>query len=68
MFGAVLGLPDDHHHQITLLVSSLYLTQPPKPKFHFKTLKINPFCKHVFVRVETVLTLDGVATNHIVEV
>ena len=25
-------------------------------------------CKHVFVRVWTVLTLDGVATNHVVEV
>ena len=28
----------------------------------------SPSCKHVFVRVGTVLTLDGVATNQVVEV
>ena len=28
----------------------------------------SPSCKHVFVRVGTVLTLDGVATNHVVKV
>ena len=29
---------------------------------------VNETCKHVFIRVGTVLTLDGVATNHVVEV
>ena len=28
----------------------------------------SPSCKHVFVRVGTVLTLNGVATNQVVEV
>ena len=28
----------------------------------------SPSCKHVFVRVGTILTLDGVATNQVVEV
>ena len=34
--------------------------------YAFRTF--NDACKHVFVRVGTVLTLNGVATNHVVEV
>ena len=38
------------------------------PGFNSGSPVESPSCKHVFFRVETVLTLDGVATNHVVEV
>ena len=38
------------------------------PGFNSESPVESPSCKHVFVRVGTVLTLDGVATNHVVEV
>ena len=38
------------------------------PGFNSGSPVESPSCKHVFVRVRTVLTLDGVATNHVVEV
>ena len=38
------------------------------PRFDSGSPAESPSCKHVFVRVGTVLTLDGVATNHVVKV
>ena len=38
------------------------------PGFDSKSPVESPSCKHLFVRVGTVLTLDGVATNQVVGV
>ena len=38
------------------------------PGFDSESPVESPSCKHVFVRVGTVLTLDGVATNQVVGV
>ena len=38
------------------------------PGFIFESLVESPSCKHIFVRVGTVLTLNGVAINQVVGV
>ena len=38
------------------------------PGINYRSPVESPSCKHVFVRVRTELTLDGVATNHVVGV